>query len=269
MTGLNHFISRYRRQLAATIGGTMVLGVIAHAVAQPTRQPLYQSVKAPLQIRQVLPSAGQLGPLLAASSTDETLSQARSIVSNIDLGTATDEIGVHKARLEKRAIDLEYEAALAKVETNYDAGRARVETDYGNARSDVDARYDAALLRVENAFNAALEKAEKDYATEREAANSEPARRVADKAYNDRRDAAGVVYNAGRDAAGKKFNEEREDADLAYNRARQAVDLAYNNAHQSVQDAYGSVVYQDLAFELPGGANEDSSKTFASFRQGY
>jgi membrane-bound inhibitor of C-type lysozyme len=264
MTALNDFVSRYRRQLTVTIGGAVVLGVIAHAVAQPTRQPLYQSVESPLQITQVLPSAAQFGPLIAAASTDETISQARAIVSNIDLGTAADEVESHKSHLQKQAIDIEYEAALAKVETTYEADRERVETDYGNARSDVDAHYDTALVRVENAFNAALEKAEKDYAAEREAAASEPARRVADKAYNDRRDAAGVVYNAGHDAAGKTFNEEREDADLAYNQARQAVDFAYNNAHQSVQDAFGSVVYQDLAFELPEGAND--SRTLSASR---
>jgi hypothetical protein len=268
MTALNHFMSRYHRQLTATIGGIMVLGVIAHALAQPTRQPLFQSVESPLQITQVLPNAAQFVPLMAASSTDETISQARAMVSKIDLGTAANEIESHKSHLEKRAIDLEYEAALAKLEANYETGRERVETDYRNARADVDARYDAALVRVENAFNAALEKAEKDYVAERETAASEPARRVADKAYNDRRDAAGVVYNAGRDAAGKKFNEEREDADLAYNRARQAVDLAYNNAYQSVQDAYGGAVYQDLADEFPEEANAGSSKITA-FHRGY
>jgi hypothetical protein len=264
MTKLNDFISRYRRQLAATIGGTMVLGVLAHAVAQPAQQPLYQSANSPIQITQPLPSASQFGPVMAASTTDETLSQARAIVSNLDLGTAADQLESHKSKLVKSAIDLEYEAALAKTETNYQVDRDRVEADYDSARTSVDARYHAALNRVENVYKATLEKVEKDYAAERAGAPSEPAREVVDRAYNDHRDAASKVYNEARFAADKTFNVERQDVDLAYNQAKEAADLAYNNAHQSVQDAYGSVVYQDLTAEF----SEETGRVVVSFNSG-
>lgn len=245
MTRLNDFVSRYRRQLGATVGGALVLGVLAHAVAQPVHQPFFRSVESTANIGQNI-SAAQAGPILVARSSDDTLAEAKKTVSNIDLDLEESDVVSRKADLHKSAIDLEYEAALTKESSQYDDDLAKVEQDYHVSLSAVEADYASALESIETSYKATLEKAEAKYLEAAAQTMSEPARKVMDKAYNDGRDAAAKIYMSMRDAAGTRYNEDRDAANLAYNQALEAANFAHNNAYSSIQEAYGSVVYQDL-----------------------